>query len=253
MQVLDNKMTKIGLLVVVALVSLYLVKMNEKKLGKDATLLLMAIVVMGGVYLVLMVNNEDVNESFFVDDATLSDDDDTVSNVSGGAPIMENFEAAAANNAAAEAAAAEVAAAEAAAAVAEPEAQAPAAAAPSGVQNSEQLGSNEDWKNVEGLGANANQVPQECYPKDVLSPQELLPRDTESTWAKSVPAGQGSLSDQNFLNAGFHVGVNTVGQSLRNANRQIRSDPPCPQVKVSPWMQTTIEPDTNRKPMEIGV
>ena len=96
-------------------------------------------------------------------------------------------------------------------------------------------------------------MPNECYPKDILTPSELLPRDTESTWAQNVPAGQGGLTDQNFLNAGYHVGVNTVGQSLRNANRQIRSDPPCPQVKVSPWLQTTIEPDSNRRPLEIGL
>ena len=67
-----------------------------------------------------------------------------------------------------------------------------------------------------------------------------------------VPAGQGSVGDQNFLNAGFHVGINTVGQTLRNANLQLRSEPPNPQVKVSPWLQSTIEPDTNGKPMEIG-
>ena len=46
--------------------------------------------------------------------------------------------------------------------------------------------------------------------------------------------------------------VNTVGQTLRNANRQLRSEPPNPQVKVSPWLQTTIEADTNRRPLEIG-
>ena len=51
---------------------------------------------------------------------------------------------------------------------------------------------------------------------------------------------------------GHHIGINTVGQSLRNANRQLRSEPPNPQVKVSPWNQTTIEADTNRRPMEIG-
>ena len=100
--------------------------------------------------------------------------------------------------------------------------------------------------------SNNNQLPNECYPKDILSPSELLPKDSDNVWAQSVPSGQGSLGDQNFLNAGFHVGMNTVGQSLRNANRQLRSDPPNPQVKVSPWMQTTIEPDTNRKSMEIG-
>lgn len=96
-----------------------------------------------------------------------------------------------------------------------------------------------------------NQLPSECYPKDVLSSADLLPRDANSLWAQVNPSGQGSLADQNFLTAGFHIGVNTVGQTLRNANRQIRSEPLNPQVKVSPWMQTTIEPDINRRPLEI--
>ena len=97
-----------------------------------------------------------------------------------------------------------------------------------------------------------NRLPNECYPKDVLTPQDLLPQDANSTWAQTVPNGQGNLGDQNFLNAGFHVGINTVGQSLRNANLQLRSEPPNPQLKVSPWLQTTIEPDANRKAFEIG-
>ena len=80
----------------------------------------------------------------------------------------------------------------------------------------------------------------------------ILPQDADSKYAQANPNGQGALQDKNFLTAGFHVGVNTVGQSLRNANRQLRSEPPNPQVKVSPWMQTTIEPDLNRKPLEIA-
>ncbi len=96
-----------------------------------------------------------------------------------------------------------------------------------------------------------NQLPSECYPKDVLSSADLLPRDANSLWAQVNPSGQGSLADQNFLTAGFHIGINTVGQTLRNANRQLRSEPLNPQVKVSPWMQTTIEPDINRRPLEI--
>ena len=121
------------------------------------------------------------------------------------------------------------------------------------VEPSEQLGSNEQPK---GLGAvestQLNQLPSECYPKDVLTSADLLPRDANSKFAQVAPSGQGSLGDKNFLTAGFHVGINTVGQSLRNANLQLRSDPPNPQVKISPWNQTTIEPDTNRRPMEIG-
>tara|TARA_B100000925_G_scaffold138995_1_gene104175 strand:- start:6621 stop:7196 length:576 start_codon:yes stop_codon:yes gene_type:complete len=119
------------------------------------------------------------------------------------------------------------------------------------VQASEALGNNEVYQNVES-GSSQNQHPADCFPKDQLTPGELLPGDANSKWAQSVPAGQGELGDQNFLTAGHHVGVNTVGQSLRNANRQIRSEPPNPQVKVSPWLQSTIEADTNRKPLEIG-
>ena len=113
----------------------------------------------------------------------------------------------------------------------------------------------ENQPQAEEVANNANEntrLPSECYPKDTLTPQDLLPQDSNSTWAQTVPAGQGSLGDQNFLNAGFHVGINTVGQSLRNANLQLRSEPANPQAKVSPWLQSTIEPDVNRKALEIG-
>ena len=125
------------------------------------------------------------------------------------------------------------------------------------IKPAEVSGNNEVFQSLENtqsgeFGLNGNQFPKDCFPKDQLTPGELLPTDANSKWAQSVPAGQGELGDQNFLTAGHHVGVNTVGQTLRNANRQLRSEPPNPQVKVSPWLQTTIEADTNRRPLEIG-
>ena len=84
------------------------------------------------------------------------------------------------------------------------------------VSGSYGVDNDETYKEVNN-NVDTNQLPNECYPKDILSPKELLPKDTESTWAQSVPAGQGSLGDQNFLNAGFHIGINTVGQTLRNS------------------------------------
>ena len=60
------------------------------------------------------------------------------------------------------------------------------------------------------------------------------------------------MEGKNFLDASLHVGIDTVGQSLRNANRQLRSEPPNPQVQVSPWLQSTIGPDVQRRPLEIG-
>ena len=122
------------------------------------------------------------------------------------------------------------------------------------VDGSEATGQNEQPQPLqdEENGVQMNQLPSVCFPKDVLSSGDLLPNDANSLWAQVSPSGQGSLADQNFLTSGFHIGINTVGQSLRNANRQLRSEPANPQVKVSPWMQTTIDPDINRRPLEIN-
>lgn len=90
------------------------------------------------------------------------------------------------------------------------------------------------------------------FPKAQLTPAELLPQDNASAWAKLYPNGSGNLDNKNFLQAGWAMGINTVGQTLRNANQQLRSDPPNPQVVVSPWLQSTITPDTQRRELEIG-
>jgi hypothetical protein len=96
------------------------------------------------------------------------------------------------------------------------------------------------------------EAPAGCYPRDQLTPSELLPKDMNSIWAEQNPMGPGSLKGKNFLSAGALIGVNTVGQSLRNANLQIRSEPPNPQVPVSIFLQTTIGPDISHRSLEIN-
>ncbi len=96
------------------------------------------------------------------------------------------------------------------------------------------------------------QGPAGCYPRDQLMPSELLPKDPNSVWAQQNPMGQGSLKGKNFLSAGALIGVNTVGQSLRNANLQLRSEPPNPQVPVSVFYNSTIQPDTSHRDLEIN-
>jgi len=75
----------------------------------------------------------------------------------------------------------------------------------------------------------------------VIDPKMLLPKDAEA-----------GVNNPNLLHAGHHVGINTVGTSLRNANLQLRSEPPNPQMEVGPFNNTTIAPDTMRRPLEIG-
>ena len=97
---------------------------------------------------------------------------------------------------------------------------------------------------------NAAAKPKDCYPREQLNPKELLPQDVNSAWAAVNPHGAGDIQGKNFLSAGALVGVNTVGQSLRNANYQLRAEHPNPQVQVGPWQQSTIEPDLQRRALE---
>lgn len=133
-------------------------------------------------------------------------------------------------------------------------------------ETSDNVASEEEMESFTNPGENTNsnmdylsmdqnlqeQRQESNFPKEQLNADDLLPKDNSSLWAQVNPAGEGSLKDRNFLQSGYHIGINTVGQTLRNANQQLRSEPPNPQVKVSPWLQTTIEPDLGRKPMEIG-
>lgn len=92
-----------------------------------------------------------------------------------------------------------------------------------------------------------------CFPKDRLTASDLLPNDAaNSKWAQLNPASSGDVSDQNFLTAGYHIGINTVGQSLRNANLQLRSEPPNPQVPVSAFLNSTITAEPSMRTLEIG-
>ena len=86
--------------------------------------------------------------------------------------------------------------------------------------------------------------------KGSLNCKDLLPVNVDSTWAQVNPSGVGDLCTKNLLNAGHHIGVDTQGCSMRNSNRGLRSEPPNPQVQISPWLQTTICPDLLRKPLD---
>tara|TARA_A100001015_G_scaffold161175_1_gene179176 strand:+ start:5519 stop:6076 length:558 start_codon:yes stop_codon:yes gene_type:complete len=85
----------------------------------------------------------------------------------------------------------------------------------------------------------------------LMNARELLPRQQNSNSALMNPP-RNDLAGKNFLLSGSHIGINTVGNSLQNANQQLRSDPPIPQANVGPWNNTTIEPDTMRRPLEIA-
>ena len=84
------------------------------------------------------------------------------------------------------------------------------------------------------------------------NPIDLLPKDANNKWTSLNNLNGANINMPDLLQAGVHIGLDTVGQSLRNANLQERSDPIIPVVDTGPWHKSTIEPDYGRVPLEIG-
>lgn len=123
-----------------------------------------------------------------------------------------------------------------------------------GPSASKPLGQNGDFETVAPSLDNGDKPIGEGVSVPTCDPSDLLPKDTNNEWAKMNPTGAGDLDSVNLLKAGHHVGIDTVGSSLRNANLQVRSEHPNPiaDKNLSPWNMTTIQPDLMRSPLEIG-
>jgi hypothetical protein len=79
----------------------------------------------------------------------------------------------------------------------------------------------------------------------------LLPKPTVSgqqSWDINAP--DNILASQNFLSAVQQIGVDTTLSSRKNQSHDIRSTIPNPIGVVSPWNNTDISPDLERRPLE---
>ena len=79
----------------------------------------------------------------------------------------------------------------------------------------------------------------------------LLPKEVNDEWFETdFGHAQVNVDDSNLIVTDRYItGVNTVGQSLKNPSWDLRAAPACPKMTVSPWLQSTIEPDFNLKPI----
>jgi hypothetical protein len=68
------------------------------------------------------------------------------------------------------------------------------------------------------------EAPTDCFPKDRLTVSDLLP-ETRQTNKGQANRRPGRCSDQNFLTAGHHAGIDTIGSTLKIANLDLRSIP----------------------------
>jgi hypothetical protein len=87
---------------------------------------------------------------------------------------------------------------------------------------------------------------------NTVVPADLLPKDNNTQFGDFNMLNQGNIVMPDLLDAGYLIGLDTIGQTLRNANLQERSDPIIPKTNVGPWNNSTIEPDFGRVPLELG-
>lgn len=91
--------------------------------------------------------------------------------------------------------------------------------------------------------------------QQVANPADLLPKDANSQWAALNPSAMNTAGGPiapDLLQAGNLIGLDTVGQTLKNANLQLRSDPVIVKQNVGPWNNSTYEADLGRVPLELG-
>ena len=105
---------------------------------------------------------------------------------------------------------------------------------------------------MDGMTGQGGALPAGASQLPVANPSDLLPRDTNNQWGSLNPSGSGDLQGQNLLSATFLTGIDTIGNTMKNANLQLRSEPPNPQLNVGPWNQSTFAPDLMRTPLELG-
>lgn len=84
-------------------------------------------------------------------------------------------------------------------------------------------------------------------PKNILTAEDLLPADTNDSWFKLNPIKQRSLEGEPLLHSSNPI--KTIGCLSGGQRREIK-DFQVPKIPVSPWQQTTIEPELERIPLE---
>ena len=78
-----------------------------------------------------------------------------------------------------------------------------------------------------------------------------LPKEVNDEWFDTdFSQAKNKVGSDKLINTDkYIVGVDTVGQSLKNASYDLRGTVANPKYNVSPWLNSTYEPDYNIKPL----
>jgi hypothetical protein len=80
--------------------------------------------------------------------------------------------------------------------------------------------------------------------EDKFDADKLLPQEKNNDWFND-PHESTSVKSSHLINIYRPVAVNTVQVSRKNATHDIRGEPANPKLPVSPWQNSSYQPDTN--------
>ena len=81
-----------------------------------------------------------------------------------------------------------------------------------------------------------------------LDVNDLLPKMTNNEWNWDVPTQNLTLEESNLLSSAVKkIGNNTQGNSLKNPSYDLRGNIPNPKFQISPFNNSSYDPDTNIK------
>lgn len=113
----------------------------------------------------------------------------------------------------------------------------------SGNSNNDQYNPSDEAANLAGYkSANSGRPTDE----DIFKLDDFLPQESNKQWFDVMPEPT-SVKNRHLINVARPIGVNTIGTTLKNPSYDIRGTPSCPKYVVSPFLNSSIEPDINIK------
>ena len=89
---------------------------------------------------------------------------------------------------------------------------------------------------------------QNCDPEDLFNIEQYVPQEVNNDWFEVMPEPI-SVKNRHLINITKPIGVNTIGSSHKIANHDLRAQPVAPKFVVSPWNNSSVEPDLSLKPL----
>lgn len=87
---------------------------------------------------------------------------------------------------------------------------------------------------------------QDCDPEDLFNADNYLPQEVNDDWFDNQYEPV-SVKNRHLINVTRPIGINSIGSSKKNASHDLRGTPACPKFVVSPFLNSSIEPDINIK------